>query len=81
MSAVAPHTSAHIEIDHAGPAERREGKETRAVLRVSRGLKSGKVDLIPLNTKQLLRLSSDAARCALALHLAEAPALPGRRAA
>lgn len=51
-----------ITLVHPDSAMRRNGEETYARLTVSRGLKSGKVDDVPLDEKQLMQIIEQAAK-------------------
>lgn len=50
-----------ISLVHPDGAQRRNGESTYARLTIDRSLKSGKVDDVPLDEKQLIRIIEQAA--------------------
>lgn len=51
-----------ISLVHPDGAQRRNGEQSRARLTIDRGLKSGKVDDVPLSEAQLMQIIEQAAK-------------------
>jgi hypothetical protein len=56
-----------VHIEHPDAAGRRQGAKSYAYVAVDRGLKSGKLDKVPLSEDDLIRLIASAAQTLITL--------------